>query len=111
MKTDNDCTRDRSGGWVSGGFEAVERMFSRSELGRGGAAFAAYVAGKPVVDLWRGTASPGTPWTETTLATMMSTTKGCAALCAQVLFDRGLLDIDAPVARYWPDYAQAGKER
>lgn len=98
-------------GSVSAGFESVERAFALTELGRGGAAFAAYVDGQQVVDLWAGEARPGTPWNEHTLTTMMSATKGCAALCAQVLYDRGLLDVEAPVARYWPEYAQAGKER
>jgi len=98
-------------GAISTGFENVEEAFTRSDLGRGGAAFAAYVDGELVVDLWGGVARPGTPWTRDTLTTLMSTSKGCAALCAQVLHDRGHLDVEAPVAQYWPEYAQAGKER
>src|SRR5688572_28023314 len=95
-------------GWVSPGFERVGDAFARSDLGRGGAAFSAYVDGRQVVDLWGGNADLGKPWDQDTLATMMSATKGCAALCALVLHDRGLLDVEAPVAEYWPEYAQAG---
>ena len=98
-------------GSVSAGFESLERVLAGSDLGRGGAAFTAYVDGEKVVDLWGGDARPGTAWAKDTLTTIMSTTKGCAALCAMVLHDRGLLDIEAPVAQYWPEYAQAGKER
>jgi CubicO group peptidase (beta-lactamase class C family) len=72
--------------------------------------FAAYVDGKKVVDVWKGEARPGVAWSGDTLATMWSATKGCAALCAQVLYDRGLLDVNSRVAQYWPEYGQAGKE-
>ena len=102
---------DLTSGWVSDGFAPILQAFASSDLGRGGASFAAYVDGEPVVDLWRGEASPGKAWGENTLTTMMSTTKGCAALCAQVLYDRGLLDVEAPVTEYWREYGQAGKER
>lgn len=92
-------------------FAAVERAFARCDLGRGGAAFAAYVDGVKVVDLWAGEAQPGIPWRRDTLVTAMSATKGFAALCVQVLADRGLVDVDAPVIRYWPEYGQMSKER
>ena len=98
-------------GSVSPAFEGLRWRFAQSDLGRGGAAFAAYVDGQQVADLWAGQAKPGTPWTKDTLATMMSATKGCAALCVQILHDRGLLDVEAPVADYWPEYAHAGKEQ
>lgn len=97
-------------GTLDSRFAAVEEVFARSDLGRGGAAFAAYVDGEKVVDLWAGNASDGLPWRQDTLATIMSSTKGCAALCMEILCDRGLIDVEAPVARYWPEYAQAGKE-
>lgn len=57
-----------------------------------------------------GEAKPGVPWRQDTLALVFSTTKGVTALVAQVLADRGRLDINAPVARYWPEFAAAGKE-
>ncbi|TMR91012.1 serine hydrolase domain-containing protein [Nonomuraea basaltis] len=98
-------------GSLTPGFAAVEEAFARSDIGRGGAAFSAYVEGEKVVDLWAGDARPGVAWGRDTMTTAMSATKGFAALCAHILHDRGLLDIDAPVARYWPEYAQAGKEK
>jgi len=94
------------------GYERVRDVFARGLRGFsvGGMSFAAYVDGRKVVDLWGGTAGPGHPWTADTLAVLMSSTKGLVGLCAQILNDRGLLDVDAPVARYWPEFAQNGKE-
>ena len=100
-------------GRVASGFERVHAEFeANAELvGRGGAGFAAYVGGRPVVDLWAGLAAPGRPWLESTVAPLFSSTKGMAATCLLVLADRGKLDPDAPVAAYWPEFAQAGKDR
>ncbi len=50
------------------------------------------------------------PWTEDTFSIVWSSTKGATALCAHILVSRGLLDLDKPVAHYWPEFAQAGKE-
>jgi CubicO group peptidase (beta-lactamase class C family) len=77
-----------------------------------GAAFAAYHRGRAVVDLWGGTAdtTTGRAWDEDTMVLTYSTTKGATAMCANRLAEQGLLDVDAPVARYWPEFAQAGKE-
>ncbi|MFD0440304.1 serine hydrolase domain-containing protein [Streptomyces chartreusis] len=99
------------GGVVAPGFEAVGEAFATGSLGTGGGAFCAYVDGVKVVDIWRGSARRGVPWAEDTITTLMSTTKALAALCAQVLYSRGLLDVDAPVAQYWPEFAQAGKDK
>lgn len=98
---------------VKPGYEAVRDAFVRgtSTFGRGGGAYCAYVDGEPVVDLWGGTARPGAPWEAGTTTVIMSASKGLAALCLQLLADRGQLDVDAPVADYWPEFAQAGKER
>ncbi len=99
------------GGHAVAGFEAVQQEFIRglSDFGAGGGGFAAYVDGKPVVDLWGGFAGDA-PWAADNLAVVMSTTKGLVTLCAQILVDRGQLDIDAPVVRYWPEFGQCGKE-
>jgi CubicO group peptidase (beta-lactamase class C family) len=77
-----------------------------------GSAVAVYAGGKPVVDLWAGVADgrTGRPWTEDTVAVVFSTTKGATALCANMLVESGQLDLDAPVARYWPEFGAAGKE-
>jgi CubicO group peptidase (beta-lactamase class C family) len=70
----------------------------------------AYLEGEKVIDLWCGTTGPDQSWQEDSITPVFSATKGCVALCAQLLADRGLLDVDAPVSRYWPEYAVAGKE-
>ncbi|CDR15995.1 beta-lactamase [Streptomyces iranensis] len=77
-----------------------------------GAAVTVLLDGEPVVDLWGGwaDAARSRPWERETLVNVWSTTKGATALCAHLLADRGLLDLDAPVAVYWPEFAAAGKE-
>jgi CubicO group peptidase (beta-lactamase class C family) len=76
-----------------------------------GAAFAATLDGEMVVDLWGGYADPGKtrPWVENTIVNVYSTTKTMTALVALLLADRGELDFNAPVARYWPEFAANGK--
>ncbi|HEX6236659.1 MAG TPA: serine hydrolase domain-containing protein [Acidimicrobiales bacterium] len=100
-------------GTVEPGFERVREAFERNfaDHGEVGAACAIYLHGRPVVDLWGGVADPAgdTPYTEDTLQLVFSSTKGATALCASLLAQRGDLDLDAPVARYWPEFAQAGK--
>ena len=95
------------------GYDDVATAFHRTftEHGEVGAAFAAYRDGQLVVDLWGGTADPATgrPWTADTLALIFSGTKGLAAACVLLLAERGRLDLDTPVARYWPAFAAAGK--
>ena len=76
-----------------------------------GASVAVTVDGTPVVDLWAGQAvQGGAPWQRDTIVNVYSTTKTMAATCVLMCADRGLLDLDAPVARYWPEFAQNGKE-
>ena len=90
--------------------DAFERNFT--EFGDVGATFAATVEGEFVVDLWGGYADKAEtrPWQEDTIVNVYSTTKTMSFLCAFVLADRGLLDFNAKVADYWPEYAQNGKE-
>jgi len=78
-----------------------------------GASIAISVDGELVVDLWGGVAdaSTGAPWEEDTIVCVWSSTKTMAALCVLTLADRGLLDLHAPVATYWPEFAANGKER
>ncbi|WP_329172068.1 beta-lactamase family protein [Streptomyces decoyicus] len=96
------------------GFAGVREAFERnfSEHGDIGAAVTVTVDGEAVVDLWGGHAdAAGTrAWQRDTLVNVYSTSKGMTALCAHLLVDRGELDLDAPVARYWPEFAQAGKQ-
>ncbi|MFJ1748339.1 serine hydrolase domain-containing protein [Streptomyces sp. NPDC088116] len=95
-------------------FGAVRTAFENNfhERGELGAAVTVLVDGKPVVDLWGGWADGARvrPWERETLVNVWSTTKGPTSLCAHILIDRGLLDPDAPVATYWPEFAAAGKE-
>ena len=96
-------------------FDAVrEAMVQNFEQhGDVGASVALTLEGEFVCDLWAGVTSEGgtDPWKEDTLVNVWSTTKTMAALCALVLSDRGLLDLQAPVAKYWPEFAQNGKEQ
>jgi CubicO group peptidase (beta-lactamase class C family) len=97
------------------GFEAVREAFQGNfDGGREvGASFAAVRDGKPVVDLWAGhaDAARSRPWERDTIVNVFSTTKAMTAVCAHILVDRGQLDVDAPVSRYWPEFAKAGKEK
>jgi CubicO group peptidase (beta-lactamase class C family) len=96
-------------------FAAVREAFaSNFEAGREvGASFAATLEGEPVVDLWAGHTDAGRtrPWQRDTIVNVYSTTKAMTAVSAHLLADRGLLDLDAPVARYWPEFALNGKEK
>ena len=98
-------------GFAHPGFEGVARLFGR-QLRRttGGAAVAVYYRGELVVDLWGGQRTVDEPWQRDTLAMCFSTTKGAVSAALHVLADRGQIDYDAPVAEYWPQFAQAGKE-
>jgi CubicO group peptidase (beta-lactamase class C family) len=95
-------------------FRAVRDEFERNFAERGeiGASVCVVADGRAVVDLWGGVADrrSGRPWDRDTLVVVWSCTKGAVALCAHVLAARGRLDLDAPVGRYWPEFAAAGKE-
>jgi CubicO group peptidase (beta-lactamase class C family) len=101
-------------GEVDDGFGPVMDVFDRNFRERGdlGAACTAYVGGRKVVDLWGGIADQrtGRPWTADTAAVIFSCSKGILAICAYLLVQDGCLDLDAPVARYWPEFGQADKE-
>ncbi len=76
-----------------------------------GASVAMTKDGVPVVDLWAGDAvKGGAAWERDTIVNVYSTTKTMAALCVLMLADRGVIDLNAPVARYWPEFAQNGKD-
>lgn len=77
-----------------------------------GAACAVYHHGQPVVDLWGGVADARTarPWRVDTIACMNSATKGATTICALLLAQDGSLDLDAPIAAVWPEFAAGGKD-
>ncbi|MFI6042021.1 serine hydrolase domain-containing protein [Nocardia sp. NPDC051321] len=83
-------------------------MFSQSS--RGGGALAVYLDGKPVVDIWGGWAAKDRRWNGDTVALTFSTGKGVASTVVHRLAERGLIDYNAPVARYWPEFAAHGKD-
>ncbi len=85
------------------------------ELNKGaevGAAIAVDIDGESVVDIWGGYADAAktVPWAENTIVNVWSSTKTVTSLAALMLADRGLLDLDAPVAQYWPEFAANGKQ-
>jgi CubicO group peptidase (beta-lactamase class C family) len=111
--------RDDNGAGVQGfcepGFERMraalaEILAAGSEVG---AALAVYVDKRAIVDLWTGhtDAARTRPWSRDTIVNLYSVGKAVTAICALRLVEAGLLDLDAPVARYWPEFAQAGKAR
>ena len=111
--------RDDNGAGVQGfcepGFERMraalaEILAAGSEVG---AALAVYVDKRAIVDLWTGhtDAARTRPWSRNTIVNLYSVGKAVTAICALRLVDAGLLDLEAPVARYWPEFAQAGKAR
>lgn len=102
-------------GFVSPGYEAVRDAFGENFLQRGeiGAACCVYHKGEKVVDLWGGVRNKATgePWEEGTMALVYSATKGLAAMTLAIAHSRGWIDYDELVCKYWPEFAQNGKER
>jgi CubicO group peptidase (beta-lactamase class C family) len=100
-------------GEVALGFEPVREAFEANFAKRGevGAAVHVMVDGESVVDLWGGSADAAglRPWGADTIVNVWSTTKGWLALAMHMLADRGLLDFDAPVISYWPEFGKNGK--
>jgi len=102
-------------GFVKPGFEAVREAFvenfeRRHELG---AACCIYYRGEKVVDPWGGVRneSTGEPWEEDTMVIVFSTTKGLAGLAMALAHSQGLFDYDERISKYWPEFAQQGKDK
>jgi len=102
-------------GYLAPGFERVGDEFQRNFAERDeiGASFAAYLDGELVVDLWGGIANraTGRDFDRDTLQVIFSGSKGLVAVCLLLLIERGQLDLDNPVATYWPEFAANGKEK
>ncbi len=101
-------------GYCEESFESVKEVFAenfRTGLDVG-ASLALAIDGKFVIDIWAGYRDKAQtqPWEQNTIVNVYSTTKVMAALCVLMLVDRGKIDLDAPVANYWPEFAQSGKE-
>lgn len=102
-------------GFVKPGFEEVYEVFvenfqHRHEIG---AACCIYYRGEKVVDIWGGVRTPGTkePWEQDTMVIVFSTTKGLSALAMALAHSRGLFDYDDSISKYWPEFAQLGKDK
>ena len=103
-------------GTVAPGFEGVRDAFAANweHHDEVGASVCATVGGEVVVDLWGGTATFDdgvAEWADDTIVNVWSTTKTMSFLCCLLLADRGELDLHAPVATYWPEFAAAGKDQ
>ncbi len=102
-------------GQVDPRFARIKDVFAENFAAKGevGAAVAITLDNGPVVDIWGGFADRARtrPWTRDTIVNVWSTTKGPAAMCLHRLAEQGRLELDAPVARYWPEFAQAGKDK
>lgn len=102
-------------GFCDPAFARLGEVFAENFRTRGevDAAICLYQDGRKMVDLWGGLADPetGRPWAEDTIVCMMSVGKSMTALCVFMLVERGLVDLDAPVMKYWPEFGQAGKEK
>ena len=98
-------------GSVESGFERVRDAFEANFAlhGEVGASVCVYVEGRQVVDLTGGVRTDGSPYDESTLQLVFSSTKGATAACAHLLAQRGELDLHAPVSTYWPEFAAKGK--
>jgi len=102
-------------GWCTPKFAAVREAFETNykveeEVG---SCVSVVVDGVQVVDLWGGFKDRAytKPWERDTILCMMSVGKGVAAITFYTLIDRGLVELDTPIAKYWPEFAQAGKEK
>lgn len=90
---------------------AARALARQLRRGTGGAALCVYHRGEKVIDIWGGRRNAaGDPWEADTMSVSFSTTKGVTATALHILADRGLLDYDDPVARFWPEFAHGGKE-
>ncbi|MEV0436534.1 serine hydrolase domain-containing protein [Nocardia sp. NPDC050413] len=102
-------------GDVAAGFGPVADAFRRNFTSHGeiGAAVAVYAGGEPLVDLWAGhrDRARAVPWERDTIVPVFSSSKGMSAFTIATAVSRGLLDYDAPVAKYWPEFAAHGKDR
>lgn len=107
--------RDAIHGYVTSGYQAVREAFAENFSRRRevGAACCVYHKGEKVVDLWGGVRNKttGEPWEEDTMALFYSATKGLSAMTLAIAHSRGWLDYDELVCKYWPEFAQNGKEK
>ena len=111
--TTNQIIDEKVSGFVAPGYERVLETFRKNfdDHKEVGAACCVHVGGRIMVDLWGGLANPATgkPWEADTPVPIFSSTKGITAICVHRLVQTGTLDLDAPVVKYWPEFAAEGK--
>mgnify|MGYP000054666037 FL=1 len=92
-------------------FESLVALFASQgpENPAGGSSLAVFIDGKPVVNVWQGESKPGQAWAQDTISTVFSCTKGIISILIARLVEQGLLELESPVAKYWPEFAQTGK--
>ena len=102
-------------GYCDEKFSSARELFENNLISgfERGAAITVEIEGETVVDLWGGTDSKeqNTTWQEDTIVNVFSTTKGMAAVCLLQLIEEGKVNLDDPVAKYWPEFAQEGKDK
>ncbi|WP_143671916.1 serine hydrolase domain-containing protein, partial [Streptomyces caniscabiei] len=98
-------------GRVDSGFEPIADAFADNFRRRGdtAASCVVYAQGTPVVDIWAGGTARGT-WTPDARTVVFSVSKGVTTVCLLMAAERGLIELDAPVGKYWPEFAEKGKE-
>lgn len=115
QKINREVPKGRVEGSFDARYQTVADAFVKNftDYDEVGASVCLKVAGETMVDMWGGRVAPDSdrPWQSDTVSIIFSSTKGATALCAHILSDRGLLDLDAPVAKYWPEFACNGKEK
>jgi CubicO group peptidase (beta-lactamase class C family) len=112
-RTKETLTYEKNNEWfVETGFEPLVDLFVKqaNDNPSGGRSLAIYREGKLVLDVWGGEAKPGKAWTSDTISTVFSCTKGIISIIIAQLVSHGLLDPKKPVATYWPEFAQGGKQ-
>jgi len=102
-------------GYCEDKFGKVKKAFEKN-LNSGkecGASFSVTFEGKTVIDLWGGYADAvqTKPWQKDTIVNVYSTSKFATAICVLMLADKKIIDVEAPVADYWPEFVQSGKEK
>lgn len=102
-----------TGGSFDPRFQSVVDLFTQqaNELPAGGASMAIYHRGQQVVNVWAGEATPGNPWNQDTISVIFSCTKGLMSILVNRLIEQGLIDPEALVTDYWPEFGQAGKDQ
>ena len=96
---------------IKSDFQSIaDLFFEQGKVVPGGSSLAIFQDGEPVLNVWQGEAKENKPWTEKTYSVIFSCTKGLASILAHRLVQDGKIDLEEKVTKYWPEFAQGGKE-